>query len=861
MKSNSPRRYAPVSLWTLLALMFLSTVATPPARAATGDAYLGDDEDEMAKKAETEAKITADVKVTAAKTPFEKIIAVYERSRLPEKMQAPDRADWTQAEADINEVVRLVDSYEADGKNTINGKAGNYFQQGYIANRLAKYQDAIAAYDRAEKAGYIKANAGGDYKGSELLANRGQAKFALYDYAGALADYDAALALYDGAKWRKNRAWAHYNLGDYELAVSDWNSAVKLDSTTDKSPFDPDQAPLNKAVAKSLDRAAPLMARARFILAKVRDNKLKAVSTASDPRMPFSDSKRADMLTPALIDLDRAVKVEPKSAAAWIERGRMRLIYLPLKSSLDFRQFNFPETEQDFLRAIELEPKNAEAWYELGITRLALWTKETTGILAFMGDEAGKATKGDAARWQAIAAFSRAIYLQPETSGEAHFQRAGARRAMTGAQDPTALLVDYSAAIAQNLSATDAEWEAFLHPVPDQARRVASLVEAHLTRARILMPYGQMAATQADLDAALALQENNLEGSFERGKFRVRRGDYDGALADLTRIINAQPDFAESWLWRGVARDGKGEIDQAKTDFAEAFKREPKLSGMVAGTRYDTQNPNPARGVAPTPVTGDVKVLPPGTALDHTNAGLELSNKGDKDGAAREYTLALMLDPNYVNALTNRAVTYQTRKEIDLALADYQHVFESNPKQPIAYLNRGLLYLELGEVEHERADFDQAVELADTDSLRATALRTRSQARQAVNDNVGALEDAERATQLTPASAGAWASLGDLQINLKHYSEGVASYHHALEITPQDRELRTQRAVGLALEDDDTAITELDTALALVNASQLESIRAVLNLAASACPDSAALKALKERADAAKVSDTAQTTK
>ena len=565
-------------------------------------------------------------------------------------------------------------------------------------------------------------------------------------------------------------------------------------------------------------------------------------------------------MDPALIDLDRAVKVEPKSAAAWIERGRMRLIYLPLKSSMDFRQFNFPETEQDFLTAIELDPKNAEAWYELGMTRLALWTKETTAIFAFMGDEAGKATKGDAVRRQAIAAFSRAIYLQPDTSGEAHFQRAGAIRAMTGVQDPTALLVDYSAAIAQNLSATDAEWDACLHPLPDQARSGAALVEAHLTRARILMTYGQMAATQADLDAALALQENNLEGSFERGKFRVRRGDYAGALADLTRVIKAQPDFAESWLWRGVARDGQGEIDQAKADFVEAFKRDPKLGGAVAGSRYDAQNSNPARGVAPTPVTGDVKIVPPGTAREHTNAGIALRRQGDMDGALREQTLALIIDPNYADARTGRAAIYQARKEVDLAFADYDHVIANNPKQPIAYLTRGLLYLELGEVEHERADFDQAVELADTDDLRATALRARSQARQAADDNDGALEDAQRATQLMPKSAGTWASLGDLQVNLKQYSEAVISYHQALEITPQDRELRAQQAVTLALANDDTATAELDTALAIVKAPQLESIRAILHQASSACPDSAALKALTERADAAQASDPAKPT-
>ena len=858
MKPTDRRCRTPRYLWALLVLMLLSPSAALSARAAAAAAGgAGDDADAEgaeAQKAEAAAKAGAEAKIRAAQTPVDKIIAFYERSRLPGKMRAPAWGDWTQAEADIDEALRLVAAYEADGKRRINGKENIFFEQGYIAVQLAKYPEAIAAYDLAEQAGYLKGQTASEAKGSELYNNRGQAKAALLNYSGALNDYDAALALYDGAKWRQNRAWAYYNLGNYPLAVSDWNRAAALSFATGKLPFDADQAPLNKAVAFDPGAAAPLIARARYLFKKALANQPDA-SEAPGGFFEDDDSRKANRMAPALADLDRAVANEPDSPVPWIERGRVRLAYLPLKSDLARLAFAPAEIEKDFLRAISLDPKSAEAWFELGLTHLELWRREAGGILAFVGREKEKADRSDAAMQRAIAAFSRAIYLQPAASGAAHFRRAGALRERTGAQDPHALLADYSAAIAQNLSATDPEWETFLHPTADQARRAAALAEAHLTRARILMSFGQLAATQADLEAALARQDGNLDARFERGKFRVRRGDYDGALADLERVIQGRPAVAEGWLWHGVAHDGKGETEPARADFAEAIKRDSKLGGAVAGSRYDPQTPNPARGLAPTPVTADVKIRPPGTALEHKNAGNTLRAKGDLDGALQEFNLALMIDPDFTDALNNRGVVYQIRGEVELALADLDHAIAIDPKHRVAYFSRGQLWRQLGETERERADFDRAVEFAETDERRAGVLLERARTRQAAKDNDGAMDDARRATELMLKNADAWRQRGTIELNAGHPAEAGTSYHRALEIDPDKREVRALLAVALALHDDPAASTELETALAMGKAAQLEAVRGVVNRAWRLRPDSAGLKALKDRADAAKAAE------
>ena len=850
------------SRWALFALtLFIS----PLLHAADTPAPV--------KYDEAKAKVEADAAVTAARTTLKKIAAFYGRALLPNRMKSPLAKDWTQAEAEVGEAARLFAEVEADGKTNVDGKDLIYFQQGYIACRLAKYPASIAAYDIAEKAGYAAAQAADDLKGSELWDNRGLAKAALYDYAGAVVDYTAAIALCDRAQWRQHLARAHYNLGEYALAVNDWNSAAKLNPAVGKPPFDPEQTPLNKAIAENPGSAAPLIARARFTFKKAHLEHEFGRSTVL-AESAFFAHKETQILKPAFADLDRAVAIEPQSPVVWIERGRFRLVYLSLSSPFAEDAYLAGDSaEKDFLHATELDPKNAEAWFELGRAKLVLWTQGVRTIFGVLKKiDAKQAALRDAAMRDAIAAFSRAIYFQPDASGEAHFQRALALRELTGGTDPTALLVDSAAAIAQNVSATDAGWDGFLTPSPDLARRAAALADMYFTHARISKSLGQMtvalgdydaalsnydvaltdfAAVQADIGAERELRDQHLgrsrDAHFERGKLRVQRGDYDGALADFDRVIKDKPELAEAWEWRGLARDGKGETELARADLEEAFKRDPKLRAHVAGSRYDAQSPGATRGLAPKPITVDPKKVPPGTALDRKNAGNALRAKGDVDGALREYTMALLIDPNFADASNNRALVYSERGEIDLALADFNRAIASDPKHRVAYLHRGYLWRGVGEAERERDDLDKAVEFADTDEHRATALLARAVTRQAEGDSEGALTDAIRATELTPKDAATWRLQGYLEMRLTSFAEASVCFRHALEIDPARRDTRVYLAVTLAMQNDAAASTELDTALEnSPTDEEFERLKTILAQAIAAWPDSAALKALNE---------------
>lgn len=830
MKSNRKRRRASRYLLALLIAPLLCPFSVSIARA--------DDADEA--KARTEA----DAKVQAAQTPIEKINAFYLRARLAGQMESPEVKDWKQAEDDINEAVRLVAEFEAGGKQTVNGKSGIYFEQGYIEDSLKHYEKGIAAYDMAEKAGYAKDNAKEPRKGSELWDNRGLAKSAIYDYAGAIADFKAAIALFDKAQWHQHLARALYNKGDLLLAVPEWGRAVEMDVTIGESDFDAAQAPLNREIFNNPGKAAPLIERARYIFTQMRDGKTKANDDLFNTLYGDAGSKKADALMPALSDLDRAVKAEPNSPAPFIERGRMRLVSMKLRNSIVGRDFEYDDTQKDFDKAIELDPKNAEAWFESGVAHLALWEQGTGGISSLITSEAEKTAARDKAFAGAIRDFSRAIYLKPDTAGEARFQRASVELHRPH-PDANALLIDYSAALAQNLAPLDADWHALLHPNP--APKAADLGEAHRTRGKILLSHGQLAAALADFDSAVGLNEGDLNARFERGKLRVQRGDYDGALEDFSRIVKDNPKVGDPWLWRGVAHDGKGETEAAKADIKEAITRDAKLAAMIKGSRYDNVNPNAQRSLVPPPQKEDIRDLPPGTALDHKNAGNALRGKKDMDGALDEFNLALMIDPNFADALNNRAAVYVSRGEVDLALADFNRAIESDPKHRVAYLNRAAVWDTVGESEKQMADLNHAIEFADNDERRATAYGARAAAHEKANHQAESLSDAKKATELAPKSGEAWSVLGKIQFSRGDHADAIKSLRRAIEESAGLLEAHVNLSLALAITNDAAAAEEFEQVIHLAEPNELLPIGNAVEHDLKLYPDSAALKAMRNR--------------
>jgi tetratricopeptide (TPR) repeat protein len=141
----------------------------------------------------------------------------------------------------------------------------------------------------------------------------------------------------------------------------------------------------------------------------------------------------------------------------------------------------------------------------------------------------------------------------------------------------------------------------------------------------------------AEYTEALRINPNNAAVYNNRGTVYVNKGDYDWAIADFNQAIRLDPNYAVAYDNRGVAYMRKGNNDMEFTEGAD-YKR-----GLM-----------------------------------------------EYDQAIADFTQAIRLNPNHVNAYKNRGYAYGNRGANDMklkvaeenfvrAIADFNQVLKLNP--------------------------------------------------------------------------------------------------------------------------------------------------------------------------------------
>lgn len=141
-------------------------------------------------------------------------------------------------------------------------------------------------------------------------------------------------------------------------------------------------------------------------------------------------------------------------------------------------------------------------------------------------------------------------------------------------------------------------------------------------------------------------------------------------------------------------------------------------SGAIAG---DTSGQNTSATAADSTETETAKAK----AYDYHTRGIILDSKGDHDGAIAEFTEAIRLKPNFVEALINRGAAYRQKREYDLASADYENALRQRPNESAALVGRGRVHHEKGAVDHAISDYTAALKINAKDAM---AYRLRGEA-------------------------------------------------------------------------------------------------------------------------------------
>jgi tetratricopeptide (TPR) repeat protein len=124
----------------------------------------------------------------------------------------------------------------------------------------------------------------------------------------------------------------------------------------------------------------------------------------------------------------------------------------------------------------------------------------------------------------------------------------------------------------------------------------------------------------------------------------------------------------------------------------------------------------------------------PASAAARYNLGLVLLEKGDADGARREWETALSVDPRHVGAMSQLGVWHAARGDLEAARTYFSGVLDVSPADVEASFNMGLLLERLGRPEEAMRQYEAFLGLDPVDypeligrvKERVTSLRNRA---------------------------------------------------------------------------------------------------------------------------------------
>jgi hypothetical protein len=131
--------------------------------------------------------------------------------------------------------------------------------------------------------------------------------------------------------------------------------------------------------------------------------------------------------------------------------------------------------------------------------------------------------------------------------------------------------------------------------------------------------------------------------------------------------------------------------------------------------------------------------LDPNNAIAYVNRGAAYESKGDLDRALADYVAAIQRNGSYADAYFGRGNVRRVRGDLEGALADYNTVVQLRAYDPNGYANRGGIRHVRGELEAAAADYHRALELAPADwAFRDVVLENLAQIRDQHADSPGA---------------------------------------------------------------------------------------------------------------------------
>jgi tetratricopeptide (TPR) repeat protein len=287
---------------------------------------------------------------------------------------------------------------------------------------------------------------------------------------------------------------------------------------------------------------------------------------------------------------------------------------------------------------------------------------------------------------------------------------------------------------------------------------------------------------------------NELEAKLyvQRAHSRFIERDLPAALTDYEQALERDASLAEAHAYRGLIHYQTGRTMQAVADFDAA---------VVLYAQLDLSDHAARRSLAE-------------TLLNRGNAHYQ---RRDYAAANHDYTEALALAPDLLDALVFRGVARFQHNDAVGALADYTallaHPDASGVQRAQVLFNRGLLRRHAGDLAGAIDDYSAALAIQPRD---ADCLFNRGSARAERGDLHGAVADYEGALKLNPTLEDGFNTCGMARLVLGDWAGAVRDFDRAIKQNPQAANVHANRgAAHLQAGDYNSAIADFSAELAL----------------------------------------------
>jgi tetratricopeptide (TPR) repeat protein len=232
-----------------------------------------------------------------------------------------------------------------------------------------------------------------------------------------------------------------------------------------------------------------------------------------------------------------------------------------------------------------------------------------------------------------------------------------------------------------------------------------------------------------DLDILKQMGADPYLISYLAGEQFYRNSDFDNAISEFTASINRYNEFPQSYVSRGNAWMKKRDYVRAIDDYTQAIK--------LDGKKAEVYN---YRGFARAEL-----------AIRNKQNGMNL--------AIEDYTHAISINQNYVDALINRSYAFYQTGNFTKAIEDCDRIIDLEPLNTVIWNRRGSAWYSLENDDKAIIDFSQAIKIKND---YAVAWYNRANAWYNKHEIDKALADLNRCLAINPSFADAYTSRGKI---------------------------------------------------------------------------------------------------